>query len=213
MATQAVKKPGSEQPSDLKHKVQKLREIYADATEVSKAALENVIRAVQSGGPAVESVDRWRAPAAIGARRGKVSELTTLFPINPNAAKAHARVSWSFCILASAIKAWTGSAPSTTCASYSWTTTRSCSSAPPTTAIGILTSTTLRPRSPTSWIFSSAKSKVGPGFAAPKVKDFIAKHQVQAYFWYVANPNSTVVETRRLEKIGKAVDEFLDKVG
>ena len=45
------------------------------------------------------------------------------------------------------------------------------------------------------------------------MKDFIVKYQIQAYFWYVANPNLTVVETKRLEKVGKAVDEFLDKVG
>ncbi len=86
MTTQAVKKPGSEQPSDFQHKVQKLREIYADATDVSKAALENVIRAVHSGGPAVES-GPVESAGRIGARRGKVSELTTLFPINPSAAK------------------------------------------------------------------------------------------------------------------------------
>ncbi len=52
-----------------------------------------------------------------------------------------------------------------------------------------------------------------PGVRNPAVKDFIVKHQIQAYFWYVANPNLTVVETKRLEKVGKAVDEFLDKLG
>jgi len=29
---------------------------------------------------------------------------------------------------------------------------------------------------------------------------------------YVASPNLTVAETKRLERIGKAVDEVLDKV-
>jgi hypothetical protein len=52
-----------------------------------------------------------------------------------------------------------------------------------------------------------------PGVRTPEVKDFIVKHQVPAHFWYVANPDLTVVETRRLETIGKAVDEFLDKIG
>jgi hypothetical protein len=45
------------------------------------------------------------------------------------------------------------------------------------------------------------------------VRDWIASHQITADAWYVANPNLTVVETRRLERIGKAVDEFLDKIG
>ena len=45
------------------------------------------------------------------------------------------------------------------------------------------------------------------------MKDWIAKHQVTAEGWFVANPNLTVAETRRLGKVGKAVEEFLDKVG
>ena len=55
MATTTVLKKGSEQPSDFEQKVQKLREIYADASEISKTALENVIRAVRSK-PGTESV-------------------------------------------------------------------------------------------------------------------------------------------------------------
>jgi hypothetical protein len=51
-----------------------------------------------------------------------------------------------------------------------------------------------------------------PGIHSPKVKDFIASHQITADFWYVANPNLTVVEARRLERIGTATDEFLDKI-
>ena len=31
--------------------------------------------------------------------------------------------------------------------------------------------------------------------------------------WYVADPDLTVAETRRLKRFGKAVDEFLDKIG
>ena len=43
-------------------------------------------------------------------------------------------------------------------------------------------------------------------------KDFIVAHQLPADAWYVATPNLSVVETRRLERIGKALDEFLDNV-
>jgi hypothetical protein len=45
------------------------------------------------------------------------------------------------------------------------------------------------------------------------VKDFIAKHQTAAEAWYVASPNLTVAETRRLERVGNAVEELLDKIG
>jgi hypothetical protein len=51
-----------------------------------------------------------------------------------------------------------------------------------------------------------------PGIHNPAIKDFIVKHQIPAEAWYVANPDLTVAETRRLKRIGKAVDEFLDKV-
>ena len=49
-----------------------------------------------------------------------------------------------------------------------------------------------------------------PGVRSPAVKDYIAKYQVQADFWYVATPDLTVAETRRLERVGKALDTFLD---
>ena len=52
-----------------------------------------------------------------------------------------------------------------------------------------------------------------PGIRSPEAKDYLAKHQVTAEGWYVGNPDLTVVETRRLKRIGQAVDEFLDKVG
>jgi hypothetical protein len=52
-----------------------------------------------------------------------------------------------------------------------------------------------------------------PGIHSPEIKDYILKYQIPAEAWYVANPNLTVAETRRLERIGQAVDEFLDKVG
>ncbi len=52
-----------------------------------------------------------------------------------------------------------------------------------------------------------------PGIRSPKVKDWIVEHQITAEGWYVANPDLTVAETRRLKRVGKAVEEFLDKVG
>lgn len=52
-----------------------------------------------------------------------------------------------------------------------------------------------------------------PGIASPKVKDFIADHQITAAGWFVANPQVTVVDVRRLQRMEHAVNEFLDKVG
>jgi hypothetical protein len=52
-----------------------------------------------------------------------------------------------------------------------------------------------------------------PGIHSPKVKDWIVKHQVTADGWYVAHPDLTVRDIRRLQRVGKAVEEFLDKIG
>ena len=51
-----------------------------------------------------------------------------------------------------------------------------------------------------------------PGIRSPQAKDYLAKYQVTAEGWYVAN-DLTVAETRRLTRIGQAVDQFLDTIG
>ena len=49
-----------------------------------------------------------------------------------------------------------------------------------------------------------------PGITSPKVKDFIAGHQIDAAGWFVANPQVSVVDVRRYQRMDKAVEEFLD---
>ena len=50
-----------------------------------------------------------------------------------------------------------------------------------------------------------------PGIRSPQAKDYLAKYQVTAEGWYVAN-DLTVAETRRLRRIGEATDQFLDAI-
>ena len=52
-----------------------------------------------------------------------------------------------------------------------------------------------------------------PGIHSPDVKDWIVKHQIPAEGWFVAHPDLTVAETGRRKRVGKAVEEFLDKIG
>ena len=52
-----------------------------------------------------------------------------------------------------------------------------------------------------------------PGIRSPQVKDYLAGTRSQQKAGTSGIPNLTVAETRRLERIGHAVDEFLDKVG
>ena len=91
------------------------------------------------------------------------------------------------------------SAPSTTCASSSWTTTRSFSSRLPTTASGTPISTTSRRRSPTDMDIIFSAFEGWPGIRSPKVKDWIVKHQIPAEGWYVAHPDLSVAEAGRAE--------------
>ncbi|ARO15999.1 hypothetical protein BVG79_p1000197 (plasmid) [Ketogulonicigenium robustum] len=49
-----------------------------------------------------------------------------------------------------------------------------------------------------------------PGIADPTVKDFIANHQIDASGWFVANPQVTVVDVRRFQRMEAAVEAFLD---
>jgi len=69
MATQKQVKTGSEQSSE--EKLQKLREIYADASEIGKTALENVIRALKSDVPAEQPAARIESAGRIGRRQAR----------------------------------------------------------------------------------------------------------------------------------------------
>src|SRR4029450_12179420 len=83
IATQAQT---AEHALTAQEKIQKLQELYADAPEISKKALENVLRELTSQvsvtpPPPIESAGR------AGSRLGKVSELTLLIPLVPGGAK------------------------------------------------------------------------------------------------------------------------------
>ena len=53
-----------------------------------------------------------------------------------------------------------------------------------------------------------------PGMRNPSAAaDWIFNHQIAAEAWYVNSPSLTATETRKLERVGAAVDELLDKIG
>lgn len=213
MATAALvtTAPAPRQSADLEDKVRRLREIYADASPISKTALENVIRAVQSREPATEAVPMASA-GRIGARRGKVSELTTLLPIKPSGAKR----------MRACLELLHGSLGNQGVDRVGTVHDMRFVFLDNDTKLLFCTAydgdwdpyiDDFATKIPDILDLQFGEVEGWPGVRTPEVKDFIVKHQVQAHFWYVANPNLTVVETRRLEKIGSALDEFLDKVG
>jgi len=185
-----------------------LRELFADAPEVGKVALERVIQQLESDAsltppPPVESAGR------AGSRLGKVSELTIIVPFAPGGAQR----------LRTFLQLFNGNLAG---------------------ADNVGTVHDMRfvfLDNDTRMLFATAydgdwdayiddfASKIPdfldiidsawegwPGIRSPEAKDYLAKHQVTAEGWYVAN-DLTVAETRRLKKVGEAVDEFLDKLG
>lgn len=211
MVMQTQVKTGSKQTAEMDEKVQKLRELYADATDIQKSALENVIRALKSGAPAKEPAAPVGTAGRIGRRQGKVSELTVIAPLAPGGAK---RMRAFLAILHGSIGNEMVDMVGTVhdmrfvildndtkllfCTAYDldWDPYIE----------------DFATKIPDILDLQFGDVEGWPGVRSPKVKDFIASHQITADFWYVANPTLTVVETRRLERIGNATEEFLDKI-
>jgi hypothetical protein len=207
MNTQAQKALASTQDQSAEEKIQQLRELFADAPDVGKKALENVIKELTSQvsepRPSIESAGR------AGSRLGKVSELTLIVPLAPGGAKR----------LRAFLKLLGGNLDG---------------------ANEVGTVHDMRfvfLDNDTKMLFATAydgewdayiddfATKIPdyldiinsawegwPGIRSPQAKDYLAKYQITAEGWFVAN-DLTVAETRRLKQIGKAVDELLDKVG
>lgn len=208
MTTQTPVKVAPTEDRPVEEKIAYLRELFADAPEVGKQALENVLHKLTQQAstppPAVESAGR------VGIRLGKVSELTILVPLAPGgAARLRAFLQLLGGNLAGADDVGTvhdmrfvlldndNTLLFATAYDGDWDPYIEDFASKIPDALDVL--------------FCDA---VGyPGMHSPKIKEYLASLQVPAAGWYVANPNLTVAETRRLEKIGPAVDELLDKVG
>jgi hypothetical protein len=206
--TETEVKRGSEQSADGARKIQELRELFADAPELGRKALENALRELSSQvsepPPPIESAGR------VGARLGKVSELTIIVPLVPGGAKR----------LRAFLRLLGGNL------------------SPGATKVGTLhdmrfvffdndTRMLFATSFDGDWdtyiddfvtlipdyldIIDSAWEG-WPGIRSPEAKDYLVKHQITADGWFVANPDLTLAEIERLKRTGKAVDEFLDKI-
>ncbi len=189
-------------------KIAKLRELFADAPEVGRKALENVLKeltsqASQTPPPPIVSAGR------VGSRLGKVSELTMVVPLAPGGAdRLRAFLKLLGGNLAGADKV--GSVHDMRFVFFDDDTR-------------MIFATTFDgewdpyiddfvTKIPDYLDIIDSAWEGWPGIRSPEAKDYLAKHQLTAEGWYVGN-DLTVAETRRLRRIGEAVDEFLDKVG
>ena len=207
MPTQSATVDRPKQGLTLDQKIQKVRELYADAPEVGRAALEKGLPDLKRELAAATGTQN---AGRIGARQGKVSELTGIIPFAKGGAKRLRGLlqalegnfrggdavgtlhDMRFVFLDNDTKLLFATAYDGEWDAY------------------IDDFVTKIPHS-MDLLFCNLEG--WPGIHSPSVKDFIVKYQIAADAWYVANPNLTVAQTRRLERVGKALEESLDKVG
>jgi len=189
-------------------KIQTLRELYADAPQLGRDALEKAMPNLKrelAAGTGAQNAGR------IGARQGKVSELTGIFPFATPAGAKRLRVLLEFLEgnfkLADAVGTvhdmrfvfLDNDTKLLFCTAYDgeWD--------------AYIDDFATKIPDALDLLFCDAEG--WPGIRSPKIKDWIVGHQIAAQAWYVGNPNLTVAETRRLAKVGKAVEELLDRIG
>ena len=207
MAPQTQLAIESKSDAVVERKIQKLKELYADAPELGRAAFEKGLPDLKrelAAGTGAQTAGR------IGARQGTVSELTGIIPLAKNGAKRLRGLlealegnfrggdlvgtlhDMRFVFLDNDTKLLFATAYDGDWDAY---------------IDDFVT------KIPNSMDLLFCNLEGWPGIHSPSAKDYIAGHQIAADAWYVANPNLTVAETRKLERVGKAVEEFLDKIG
>src|ERR1700752_656136 len=207
MTTETLTKPEQDQAVDKT--IQQLREVYADAPQMAKVALERALPALKS--QALEAQASQTASAGrIGIRQGSVSELTVIAPFAPGGAqrlrtmlrllngnfsggkKVGTLHNMRFVFLDNDTKLLFATAFDGEWDPY-------------------IDDFATKIPDEMEIIFSAFEG--WPGIHSPQVKDWIFKPHIPAEGWYVAHPDLTVAETARLKRVGNAVEEFLDKVG
>ena len=210
MATQAQMVTEPTKEGVVEQKLQRLRELYADAPEVGKVALQDGMADIAREFAALTGATGVQSAGRVGSRQGKVSELTAILQIAKGGAKRLRGLlelvegnfrgadvvgtlhDMRFVFLENDTKLLFATAYDGEWDAY----------------IDDFAS-----KIPDFLDIIDSAWEGWPGIRSPEAKDYLAKHQVTAVGWYVANPDLTVAETRRLKKVGAAVDEFLDKLG
>jgi len=209
MTTETATATGTGQDMTVEEKIKKLRELFADAPEVGKTALENVLgeltsQASKTPPPPIESAGR------VGSRLGKVSELTILVPFAPGGAqRLRTFLQLLGGNLAGADKV--GSVHDMRFVFLDNDTRMLFATAYDGDWDAYIDD--FIAKIPDYLDIMDSAWEGWPGIRHPGAKDYLAAHQVTAEGWYVGNPNLTVADTKRLEHIGQAVDQFLDAVG
>jgi hypothetical protein len=209
MATQTATVNRPKQDLVVEQKIQKIREVFADAPQYVKSALENAIPALMSDASKAQASGTESA-GRVGIRLGTVSEFTMIVPFAPGGAKRLRSMlrflngnfsggkkvgtlhDMRFVFLDNDTKLLFATAYDGQWDPY-------------------IDDFATKIPDEMDIIFSACEG--WPGIRSPQVKDWILKHTVQAEGWYVAHPDLSVAEAGRVKRLGKAVEEFLDKIG
>jgi len=206
MASEEMTRTQTEQDANTE-RFCRLHELYAEAPEVGRVALEKIIRDLKDR---VSGQQRATSAGRAGLRIGKVSELTLIADITPAGAKRMRALldalggnfqaadkvgtlhDMRFVFLENDTKVLF-------CTAYDgeWD--------------PYIDDFATKIPEEMDVVFCNVEG--WPGIRSPEIKDWIISKQHTADGWYVALPSQTVAEGRRLEKVGKALDEFLDAVG
>jgi hypothetical protein len=201
------KETGSEQDAKVELKIKKVKELYSDAPELGKVALEKGLAALRHE---LAAATGKQSAGRIGARQGRVSELTGIVPF----AKGGARRLRGLLQLLEGNFQGADAVGSVHDMRFVFldndTKLLFCTAYDGDWDPYIEDFAT---KIPNAMDILLCNCEGYPGIRSPEVKDWIAKYQVSAEAWYVANPDLTVPETRRLKKLGKAVEEFLEQIG
>jgi hypothetical protein len=208
MATQTATPTKTKQGLTVDQKIQKLRELYADAPELGKAALENGLPMLTQALAAPSAV---QTAGRIGLRQGKVSELCVFLPFIEGGAK---RLRGFLQMLDGNFKAAdaVGTVHDMRFVFIDNDKTLLFATAYDGDFDPYIDDFAAKiPNAMDLWL---CNCEGYPGMGNPKAAaDWIAQHQIAAEAWYVNSPNLTAAETRKLEHIGEAVEELLDKIG
>ena len=189
--------------------LEQLRELFADAPEVGRSALERVLGELEQQATA-KPPEPIVSAGRVGARLGEVSELTMIVPLAPGGAER----------LRAFLRLLNGNLEGA----------RDVGSVHDMRFVFLDNDTRLLfatafdgdwdayiddfvTNIPDYLDIMNSAWEGWPGIRSPGAKDYLAAHQITAEGWYVGHPQLTVAETDRLVRIGKAVDQFLDAVG
>jgi hypothetical protein len=206
MTTQPQTDTKPEQANTAEQKIQQLRELYADAPELGRVAMENGLPDLtREMAAATETQNAGRK----GARQGRVSEFTIIVPFAEGGAK---RLRGLLQLLGGNFKGAdrVGTVHDMRFVFLDNDTKLLFATAYDDEWDPYIDDFATKIPNALDLLFCNTEGY--PGIHSPSIKDWLVKHQTAAEAWYVASPNLTVADTRRLARVGKALEEFLDKI-